>query len=74
MKTEELCEEALRLAPRPKLRLIRDLVLSLEELPPEALEALWIEEVEQRLNDIKDGRVVLVPGDDVFSRLRSRLQ
>ncbi len=73
MNIEELHSVALKLEPAAKLKLIRELVLSLDALSSEALEAVWLEEVAQRLQEVEEGRVKLIPGDEVFARIRSRL-
>jgi putative addiction module component (TIGR02574 family) len=43
------------------------------DVDPDA-EQLWREEIEARLASLNDGRVQLVPWDEVRTRLRTRLQ
>lgn len=38
----------------------------------ERIDATWAEEAERRDQEIEDGMVAAVPGDEVMDRLRSR--
>jgi putative addiction module component (TIGR02574 family) len=77
MTTEEIAAAALKLerGERAKLasRLIRSLDAEEAELSPEEWERVWAEEVDRRLEDLRQGRVKGVPGEEVFARARAFL-
>jgi putative addiction module component (TIGR02574 family) len=73
---EQLREEALRLAPEDRARLASELISSLDaldEVDQASVDAAWADEVHQRMDDVRTGRVSLVEGDQVFQELRERL-
>ncbi len=39
-----------------------------------SLHALWRDEIELRVDEIKTGKVTLVDGEEVFARVRSKFQ
>ena len=43
-----------------------------QELTREQWEAEWAEEINRRVEDIRSGRVKMVPGDEVMARLREK--
>ncbi len=53
--------------------LAEDLVASLEASQAEIDEA-WHVEIERRLKEIKEGKVQLIPGEQVISELRAQLK
>lgn len=77
MTTEQIAAAALKLerGERAKLasRLIRSLDAEEAELSPEEWETVWAEEVDRRLEDLRQGRVKGVPGEEVFARARAFL-
>ncbi len=70
MTSQELESEILRLEPRERVRLAHLLVTSLDELTPELVRELWLEEAERRDHELEAGKVQAVPGPEVFTRLR----
>jgi putative addiction module component (TIGR02574 family) len=66
-----LLEAALRLAPRERAELVEALTASLDGSD---LGEAWESEIQRRIADIDSGRVVPVPGEEVFSRLEQRLR
>jgi putative addiction module component (TIGR02574 family) len=72
MTLEELRREALALSPKRRAALAHDIVVSLEGFSPEALESLWLDEVERRDREMDEGSAAGIPGDEVFARLRAR--
>jgi putative addiction module component (TIGR02574 family) len=73
MSTEEVEREALRLAPGDRAKLAHQLVLSLSELNEAEIESLWLDEARRRDQEMDEGRVVGIPGDEILARIRSRL-
>ncbi len=65
-------EEALSLPSDARASLVEKLLTSLN-LPTQAeIDRLWAEEAERRLSQIDRGEVELVPGDEVFARIRRK--
>jgi putative addiction module component (TIGR02574 family) len=71
--TNKIYHQALDLPTDDRMVLI-DKLLHSANLPTQLeIDKLWAEEVERRCNDIETGKAKLVPGDDVFRRIRKRL-
>ena len=68
---EEIMDAALALPPEEREMLAEHLMGSLVAHDPK-LERLWAEEAERRNQEIEDGIVQPIPGEDVMRRLRSR--
>jgi putative addiction module component (TIGR02574 family) len=71
---DEVLRAALELPPQSRATLAAHLLESLDG--PEQLEvdAAWSQEVERRIRDIDEGRVELIPGEEVLAELRSRFK
>ena len=54
-----------------KTRLIDRLLNSLQPSQAE-IDALWAEEAERRIEEIKTGNVKTIPGDEVFKEIHER--
>lgn len=66
--------EALKLSVAERARLAEVLLRSLDDVSDEDNERLWLDEAERRDGDFESGRVVGIPGDEVFARIRARLR
>ena len=76
MTFEELEAEVLKLPVESRTQLAKALVLSLDadqEIDPEH-ERLWMEEIERRCREIDEGHAVLIPGEEVFRKIRTVLR
>ncbi|NTU70718.1 MAG: addiction module protein [Coriobacteriia bacterium] len=71
MTIEELKREALRLDPSGRANLARELLESLDDLPVDDVERLWLEEAERRRLEALAGNTVPIPMDEVFARARA---
>jgi len=69
---EEIEMAALALPPNARAMLAEHLLESLSADEQQRIDDMWAEEAERRDQDIEDGIVAAVPGDEVMSRLRSR--
>ena len=77
---EEILRVALDLSPKERAMLASRLIESLDGSEHTKLDsselaeidAAWAEEIERRVSDIDEGRVELIPGDEVLAKLRSR--
>jgi len=70
---EDVISAALALPPAARPMLAEDLAASLEASQEEIDEA-WRIEIERRVKEIKEGKVRLIPGEQVMSELRSQLK
>ena len=66
---EKVREQALNLDLDARVALARALLESLDSLSEAENESLWLEEAERRQQEIREGRVKLVPGDEVKALL-----
>ena len=70
--TDKITEEALSLPADARLSLVEKLLSSLN-LPTEAeIDRLWAEEAERRVSQIERGEAKLVPGEEVFAKVRAK--
>jgi len=74
MDIEALEREALKLTPTDRARLARELLESLEALPPQELDSLWLEEASHRAARIDAGEVALVSAEEVDRKARALLR
>ena len=66
---EKVREQALNLDLDARVALARALLESLEDLSEAENESLWLEEAEKRQQEVREGRIKLVPGDEVKALL-----
>jgi len=70
--TEKIYEQALDLPTGERLILI-DKLLHSTNLPTQfEVDKLWAEEVERRSKDIESGKARLIPGAEVFGKIKKR--
>lgn len=69
---DKVIEEALSLPADERLNLIEKLLLSLNLPIDEEIDRMWAEEAEHRVSQIEEGKVKLVPGDEVFKKIRKK--
>jgi putative addiction module component (TIGR02574 family) len=69
----EIKEKASRLSEAEKAELALSLIESLDGPADPDVEESWRLEIERRVGQIERGEVQLIPGDEVFARLRRRL-
>jgi putative addiction module component (TIGR02574 family) len=69
---DRVIEEAFSLPADARLDLIEKLLVSLN-LPLDAdIERLWAAEAERRVAQVEQGTANLVPGEEVFERIRAK--
>lgn len=68
MGTRELIERALKLDPTDRLKLVDQVLHSLDEPDPK-VEQIWIEEAERRLTEYRAGKVRGITVEDVTGPL-----
>ncbi|MBI3041294.1 MAG: addiction module protein [Betaproteobacteria bacterium] len=69
----ELKEKAARLSDAERAELALSLIESLDGPPDIDVEEAWRIEIERRVGQVERGEVKLIPGDEVFARVRRRL-
>jgi putative addiction module component (TIGR02574 family) len=69
----ELKKQAAQLSESERAELALSLVQSLDGPPDADVDKAWQLEVERRVAEVERGEIELVPGDEVFARLRRRL-
>ncbi|HLA05638.1 MAG TPA: addiction module protein [Syntrophales bacterium] len=72
IKTDELFAEAVSLPLDIRTQLVDKLLQSLHPIKKE-IDKLWAEEAEKRVEEIRSGKVVTIPGEEVFKKIRKRL-
>ena len=70
---DRVTEEALSLPADARLNLVERLLSSLNLPADEEVERLWAEEAERRVSQIEAGKARLVPGEEVFAKIRAKL-
>jgi putative addiction module component (TIGR02574 family) len=68
---DEIFGAVLTLPPLYRAMLAEHLLNSLDEINPE-IETAWNREISNRIEAIDQGKVTLIPADEVFQKLRNR--
>ena len=71
IKSAELFDEAVSLPVEIRTQLVDKLLRSLHPVQKE-IDKLWAAEAEKRVEDIKSGKVITIPGDEVFKKIFGR--
>ena len=71
---DDLEKQARRLTPQEKASLARILIEDLDPSSDSNVERLWIEESQRRYEAYLNGELKAVSGEEVMSRVRSRLK
>jgi len=69
---ESVQQDALDLQPAARVQLAHALVQSLARLPQSEIADIWLGEADRRDAEMESGRVVGIPGEEVFLRLHAR--
>lgn len=72
-QTMDIMERAEMLPTDLKLELIDRLLESVSPSKQES-EEQWKVEVERRIDEVESGEVQLIPGEEVFARIRARVR
>ena len=72
MTADELKTQALRLDPRARADLARELLSSLDALSEAEIERLWPEEASRRDRELDAGTVEAIPAEEVLARAKAR--
>ena len=74
MTYEQLEKEVRTLSPEEKAALARTLIDDLESETEQNVEAIWAEEAERRYRAFLAGELEAIPGDEVMTRARQRVE
>lgn len=74
MDTTAIEEEALHLPVSERAKLAHKLLLSLENMSDAEIGAAWLDEAERRADEIDQGKVQLIPADEVAKKARALLR
>ncbi|MEH2093769.1 acyl-protein synthetase [Nostoc sp. 'Peltigera membranacea cyanobiont' 213] len=70
---EQIMKEALALPSALRALLAEKLVESLEFDVDETQQKLWIEEAKKRRDEVRNGTVIPIPGEEALARVRQLL-
>ena len=73
MSVEQLTQEALALPIALKMKLVEELLDSCENVINESVQTEWITVAKQRKNEIHDGLVEPIPGEQALAQVRRLL-
>jgi putative addiction module component (TIGR02574 family) len=73
MAFSDLNREAQKLSNDDRIELAYTLLESIEDQEDPERERLWLEEIERRCREIDEGKVELIPGEQVFAEIRAKL-
>jgi putative addiction module component (TIGR02574 family) len=71
---KEILNAAIKLPEKERLQIVEELLASLDPVADDAVDAAWVEEVEKRSREIKEGTVRPLPWEDVRSAARKRVR
>ena len=72
LAASKVFDEALSLPADERVSLVERLLTSLNLPTQKEIDTLWAEEAERRVLQIDKGEKKLIPGEDVFSRIREK--
>jgi len=68
-RTEHILAEALELPPVERAELVENLLSSFEFRSRKAIDALWAQEAEDRIDAFDRGEITAIPIEDVFAEI-----
>lgn len=68
---EDVAAQALSLPPEDRAKLIERLIASFE--PKSPAQAEWLKVASSRREDVRSGKVAMVPGEEALARVRARI-
>ena len=69
---DRIVDEAMKLPAEARIGLVDRLLASLNLPTQPGVDRLWAEEAERRVDEIDRGEVKLVPGEEVFDKIRRK--
>ena len=68
----KIVSDALLLPPRSRAKLAEQLLESLDDPKQKEIDRLWADEVEDRIDAYERGELKVIPGQEVFRRLKPK--
>lgn len=65
MSNKDILEMAMKLNPAERFLIIEGLIKSIDE-PDKIIDEIWAEEAEKRLKAFRDGKLEMIPSEDIF--------
>ena len=65
MSSKDVLEQALKLKPNERFRVVEGLIKSLDE-PDSSLDAIWADKAEKRLQAYRAGNLEGIPMEEIF--------
>jgi hypothetical protein len=72
MRVEEITDAALSLPSEARALLADRLVESLDPEEDGYIHGLWVKEAHRRLQDLRSGAVIAIPGEDALAKIREK--
>ena len=69
---EKIYKQALDLPIDDRLILIDRLLISTKLTPQDDIDQAWSKEVERRCRELDEGKAKLIPGEEVFDKIKKR--
>ena len=70
--TDKVVDDALELPAEARIGLVDRILVSLNLPTQPDIDRLWAEEAERRVAEIDQGDVELIPGEEVFDKIRRK--
>ncbi len=70
--SDKVMDEVLSLPTDARMSLVEKLLASLNLPTQPEIDRVWVEEAERRVAQIDRGEVELIPGEEVFAKLRQK--
>ncbi len=70
--SDKVMDEVLSLPADARMSLVEKLLASLNLPTQPEIDRVWVEEAERRVAQIDRGEVELIPGEEVFAKLRQK--
>ncbi len=70
--SDKVMDEVLSLPAYARMSLVEKLLASLNLPTQPEIDRVWVEEAERRVAQIDRGEVELIPGEEVFAKLRQK--
>lgn len=70
--TTKVVSDALSLPPRTRAKLANKLLESLDQPRQKAIDKLWADEVEDRIEAYEKGEIKVISGKEIFRELRPK--
>jgi len=71
---EQFTQKALLLPSDAKVALVERLLQSLDNDEISDIDEAWVQEAEKRYQELKTGKVVGIPADEVFGQIREEIR